>query len=195
MRFETSQSHELMSPLLLDKALADIPLFGDVKADINVVVRKALQASLTKDDCIQDVEACHAPLPDLFVAGRSTAEKLRGLRAYSKDFLKDTAADDMSKQRHPGSVQSKDDTGDDFIGQPGPPSNRELHEQLLSLTQKTKGFPKDAQMLLDHIALLRAKDKYLFDVVANRNIVSDDPWLRDLWDWIAGTDLFSLSGD
>lgn len=37
----------------------------------------------------------------------------------------------------------------------------------------------------------RCEEGYLFDCNKNISIVSDDPWLQDVWDWVAGR-LFAL---
>lgn len=34
---------------------------------------------------------------------------------------------------------------------------------------------------------VRAVDGYLFDCVKNQKLLQDDPWLVDVWGWIAGT--------
>jgi len=65
------------------------------------------------------------------------------------------------------------------------PSNQDRHEKLLDLTQ-LKGLPLESQAILDHVMLLRAKEKYLFDCQLNQRVISDDPWLRDIWAWIGG---------
>lgn len=58
-----------------------------------------------------------------------------------------------------------------------------------------QGLPKKAQAILDHAMLLRSKEKYLFDYPANIDITSDDPWLQDLWHWVASAYHFSLAKD
>jgi len=79
------------------------------------------------------------------------------------------------------------------IQQPMSTTNQELHELHLSSLVGAKGFPMEAQKVIDHTMLLRAKEKYLFDCEANRKVVSDDPWLRDVWAWIAGESHCNLS--
>ena len=42
--------------------------------------------------------------------------------------------------------------------------------------------------------LFRAKEGYLFDYAKNSRIVADDPWLRDIWAWVAGADEMATDG-
>jgi hypothetical protein len=79
-----------------------------------------------------------------------------------------------------------DDEPSDGISSDEPPSQRQRHENLLGETTKMVSFPSEAQAVVDHAILLRAKEKYLFDGHTNQSIVADDPWLRDVWAWVAG---------
>lgn len=80
-------------------------------------------------------------------------------------------------------------------GGTGSVSNQQAHENLLTTTLNTQGLPRKAQVILDHAMLLRSKEKYLFDYLANINITSDDPWLQDLWHWVASGYNFSSAID
>ncbi|KAI1102839.1 hypothetical protein F4804DRAFT_251011 [Jackrogersella minutella] len=168
MKFDAAQYPDMVGSLSIDEAFKDIPLFGSHKESIHAVVQKALLSPVPTADPICDFEANKEELTEVFINASKTADKLRGLRKYSQEIL------EGSKQLH------------DKLN--GLPSNRELHERLLVSTIDTNGFPKEAQIVLDHSMLLRAKEKYLFDYFANRDIVADDPWLRELWDWISGAD-------
>lgn len=176
----------MIGPLLVKEAVSDVPLFGHKKANIDAIVNSTLLAQPVEYHVTQDDEASPVPLPDSFNESMSVADRLRALRGFSKETLKTgKPAIQVGNQR--SSLEQMtlemDELSTDCTG---PPSNRRLHEQLLSLGQQTKGFDKKAQVFLDHLPLVRANEKYLFDFAANRDIVSDDPWLRDLWDWIAG---------
>ncbi|ORY70125.1 WD repeat domain-containing protein [Pseudomassariella vexata] len=186
MQLEGPQYSEMMGSILIENALSDIPLFGEEKADIETIIEKALQPRSPEHACVEDAEAITAPLPRLFTHGATMADKLRGLRNYSKQHLKVSKSKAGYGQHHPSRKEIAPKTEGVAAGKAVTRSNRHSHEKLLSLSLDTKGFPKEAQLVLDHVALLRAKDKYLFDFAANRDIVSDDPWLRDMWDWIAG---------
>lgn len=185
MQFEVTQYPEMMGSLNIDKAFHDKHLFGSQKESVNAVVQQALLAPQPSQDPISDLEASNEQLSELFTSASKTADKLRSLRKYSSEILKASKQLDDTEQ-HRLSVQKLDQSLADLSVKAGLPSNRQLHESLLVLTRDTKGFPRDAQAVLDHAMLLRAKEKYLFDYAANTNIVSDDPWLQELWDWVAG---------
>lgn len=183
----------MMGSLNIDKAVVDKSLFGSQKDSTNVVVQQALLTPPPALDPISDLEASNEPLPELFTNASKISDKLRGLRKYSTDILKaQKQLNDKAQGR--SSVEKLDQSLTDLsIKGNILPSNRQLHEQLLISTRDTKGFPKDAQVVLDHAMLLRSKEKYLFDYTANKDIVADDPWLGELWDWVAGM-YFHLSG-
>ncbi|KAI1374582.1 hypothetical protein F4677DRAFT_425514 [Hypoxylon crocopeplum] len=187
MQFEATQYHEMMGPLNVDEAFIDKALFGSRKEPVNAIVQQALLSPVPTTDPICDLEASTEGLPELYTNASKTADKLRGLRKYSKDVLEPSKQhNDKPRQSSIGDLERS--LTDLSMKGNGLPSNRELHERLLLSTMDTKGFPKEAQVVIDHTMLLRSREKYLFDYVANRDIIGDDPWLRDLWDWIAGAD-------
>lgn len=49
-------------------------------------------------------------------------------------------------------------------------------------------MPSQGHIVLNHIMLLRAKEKYLFHTKTNQKVVADDPWLQDVWAWVAGAE-------
>ncbi|KAI0397765.1 WD repeat domain-containing protein [Xylariaceae sp. FL0594] len=163
MCFEGSQHADMLGPLLIDDAVKDIPLFGEGKAPVEAIVSQVLQSSPHETDLILDVEAkdrTSESLPKV----KSIAGKLADLR---------------KRAELGGSLREAPSNG------AGLPSNRQLHENLLTRTLCTTGFSKPEQSILDHVMVLRSKEKYLFDCAANIDIVADDPWLKDLWLWIA----------
>lgn len=177
MKFDTIQTIDTLGPFFVENALSDIPIFGPEKADVGAIAEEALRAYAPEDDLLLDETASTVPLPEAFVAAKTVAEKLQALRAYiqgiagSKDSDSDTA---LTKLR-----------GISLDPSPGS-SNRALHESLLRSTVELTGFPKAAQVILDHVMLLRAKEKYLFDCRVNRAVVADDPWLKGVWGWVGG---------
>ncbi|KAK7969140.1 hypothetical protein PG988_008213 [Apiospora saccharicola] len=188
MQFDASQFPEMVGPLLVHEALSDVPIFGDTPADVDAIVNHTLSSQPSEYHKTYDVEASGKGLPETYTNGSSMAEKLRALRQFSKEISRETKSNGKSGKRHSTVEDITQDMDNLSTDRPGPPSNRQLHERLLSLTQETAGFPKDAHALLDHVALLRASDKYLFNFAANRDLVSDDPWIRDVWDWITGAE-------
>lgn len=188
MQFEASQFPEMVGPLLVKEALSDIPIFGSTPADVDAVVNGILSSQPSEYHKTQDAETSNKTLPETYTNATSTAEKLRALRQFAREFQKESKPSGKNGKRNASLEDMTQEMDDLSIDRPGPPSNRQLHERLLSSTQETAGFPKHAHALLDHVALLRASDKYLFDFAANRDIASDDPWIRDVWDWITGAE-------
>lgn len=179
MKFDTSQTIETLGPFFVENALSEIPIFGPHKADVGAIAEEALKTYAPEDDLLIDEAASTLPLPENFLGAKSVAEKLQALRAYIQDISRSKETDSGAPSRKLSSI-SLDPT-------PGS-SNRSLHENLLKSTAELTGFPKAAQVILDHVMLLRAQEKYLFDCRVNRAIVADDPWLKSVWGWIGGAE-------
>ncbi|RYP69238.1 hypothetical protein DL771_006206 [Monosporascus sp. 5C6A] len=149
---------------------------------------------LADHDIVVDEDASNIQPDELFTAASTTAEKLRGIRR----FIKDNPRESFSSSQNQQASSSDDELNESLMGLSitsfGQVPNRQLHEKLLALTQGARGLPKEAQAVLDHVMLLRAKENYLFDCASNREIVADDPWLQDLWDWIAGAEEAAADG-
>ncbi|KAI1429230.1 hypothetical protein F5Y12DRAFT_782001 [Xylaria sp. FL1777] len=161
MQFDAVQYPEIMGSLLIDDAVKYTPLFGNEKESVATIVSHVLESLPPETDKVLDFEAKES-LPQSFADAGTTADKILVLRKYAY----------QSRETTPGE-------GTGLV------SNRQAHENLLATTLNTKGFAKAAQIVLDHVILLRSYEKYLFDYAANINIVSDDPWLKDLWLWVA----------
>ncbi|KAK3944651.1 SEH-associated protein 4 [Diplogelasinospora grovesii] len=174
MEFEPSQSSDILAPLLTETALSDIALFGQDKANVKLLADKALHSSAS-DDLVADIDQ-NTDLPRSFLEATSIAEKLAALRSASEEM--DSGADN-SAYSHLGTELA---------------SQRERHEKLLSQTRLRGHFPREAQAVLDHTMLLRAKENYLFNYRKNQQIVADDPWLRDIWGWVAGAEEAASDG-
>ncbi|KUI62153.1 SEH-associated protein 4 [Cytospora mali] len=191
MEFEPGQTSEILGPVFIENALSEIPIYGPEKVDARAIAAKALETYLPEDDLLLDTAASDTPLPVAFTQATTVAEKLRALRAYVQDIAR---SDSLDKDGNPGI--------DDHVGRlSGIPlessssrSNRALHEALLGSTLATAGFPKGAQIVLDHVMLLRARERYLFDCRVNRAVVADDPWLKGVWGWIEGAEEAASDG-
>ncbi|KAK6952885.1 hypothetical protein Daesc_005182 [Daldinia eschscholtzii] len=187
MQFEPTQYPEMTGPLNIDQAFKDQPLFGNRKESLSSVIQQTLSSAPPTADPICDLEASTQPLPELFTSASTTADKLRGLRQYFRETL-EPARQLKEKERQQSVTRNLDQSLSDLSLKDNVlPSNRQLHERLLMSTLDSRGFPKEAQLVLDHVMLFRSKEKYLFDYVANRDITGDDPWLKELWDWVAGS--------
>ncbi|ESU13143.1 hypothetical protein FGSG_06971 [Fusarium graminearum PH-1] len=181
MQFEPSQAPDILGPLLIEEALSDVPLFGSDSASIRADTGAALKANSMSSVVIEDIGATSRPLPEAFHKASDVAPKIRALRAFVRDEF-----------QAPKGIKPR--AGDTKIVQSETSSCREMHDALLTSLAEAEGLPREAQSVLDHAMLLRAKEKYLFDAVANRDIVADDPWVKYIWDWVASAEDFADDG-
>jgi len=65
-------------------------------------------------------------------------------------------------------------------------SQLERREKLLTDTREMPGLSSKERFAVDHTMLIRAQEGYRFDFDKNQKIVADDPWLSDVWVWVAG---------
>lgn len=185
MKFEPSQTTETLGPFLQETALSEIPIFGPEKADVGAIADAAMQTYPPEGDLLIDEAASDVSLPEAFTKATTIAEKLKALRAYTWGISYPDVVGRDDFQRNFDQmmlIKIREDWREGSIK----PSNHALHEGLLKSTMEVAGFPKAAQAVLDHVMLLRAKEKYLFDCRVNRAVVTDDPWLKSVWGWIEG---------
>ncbi|KAG5949295.1 hypothetical protein E4U53_005918 [Claviceps sorghi] len=197
MQFEPAEESEVLGPLLTEKTLAAMPIFGPDKAHIldrlDDMLRDIEPAPIT----VQHVdETSRSLLPTLRNAS-TISQKLLTIRAYIKnEQAHQQAQEDQASQKaqeaSPG--RSHNWPHEISLASNSLGSCREFHEARLATLATAKGLSREAQSLIDHSMLLRAKEKYLFDATTNRNILSDDPWRRFLWDWIADAELAADDG-
>lgn len=192
MKFEPGQTSEILGPVFIENALSEIPIYGPDKVDAEAIAGKALETYLPEDDLLLDTAASDAPLPVAFNQATTVAEKLRALRAYHQDVAR---ADSFDKEGHQGLDDNVENLTGISLESSSSQSSRSLHESLIASTLETAGFPKGAHIVLDHIMLLRAREKYLFDCRVNRAVVADDPWLKGVWGWIEGQPPFPILCD
>ncbi|PHH61819.1 hypothetical protein CDD81_7922 [Ophiocordyceps australis] len=162
MQFEPSQSAAMLGPFVAEQTLSELALFGAAKAETEERLRSVLKDGLVACVRVEQLDGMEAPLPESLQAATCVAEKLRSLREYVGDQEADA-------RRQGKSVEGW----------------REKHQELLGTLMTAKGLPREAQCIVDHAMLLRAKDKYLLDAAANGEIVGDDGWERYVWDWVA----------
>ena len=185
MQFEESERPGIMGPLIVEDALSDVPIFGPDKADLESAIESALESHIPVAEMICNKEARTEPLPPSFATASTVAEKLISLRGYARSVAasKEGGKNEASVSDSNGSLKAETTVSKT---PEAPQSCRGLHEALLTLLPTTKGLPAEAQGVMDHVMLLRAKEKYLFDPSLNKDVVDDDPWLRFLWRWIRG---------
>ncbi|KAI5465740.1 hypothetical protein BGZ63DRAFT_374423 [Mariannaea sp. PMI_226] len=185
MKFETSQASEMLGPLLIEQSLSEVPLFGPESVKIKAEIETALSSNTVAPVLINDVGATETPLPEEVRSAPAVAAKIRSLRAFARDEFQPPAPANGVQPRAGDTKIEKSDTTNLTLASDSLGSCREIHDALLASLTEVEGLPREAQCVLDHTMILRAKEKYLFDAVANRDIVADDPWVKYVWDWIA----------
>ncbi|KAL2752533.1 hypothetical protein ACRALDRAFT_1077766 [Sodiomyces alcalophilus JCM 7366] len=192
MRFEPSQCTQMYGPLLVEQALASVPIFGPDKANVPAVIEKTLQAPSSETDIQITRPSGLDPSLSTPMRDRPIAERLRITR---KSILNHKAEPGKAEGTE---IEVDDDLVDRLqessISPDGPASCAQLHGNFLFILPQAKQLAPEVQSDIDHVMLLRAKEKYLLDPVTNRNVVSDDLWLRYLWDWVAGAEAAAEDG-
>ncbi|KAL2022316.1 hypothetical protein VTK56DRAFT_5714 [Thermocarpiscus australiensis] len=168
IEFEPAQRQSILAPLLTEQALSDIPLFGPEKPNIRSLVDRALSSSPVEERLSAEVPGSSG-IPAPFTPASLVADKLKTLRL------------------------SSDGKGDHLPAEEFP-SQLDRHESLLNDTKTMAGLSDQARYVLDHTMLLRAKEGYRFDYAKNQQIVADDPWLQDVWTWVAGAEAAATDG-
>lgn len=177
----------MFAPIIIEKNLSDVSIFGPDKVNVEASIEKALDPKTPISITVEAVDEISAPLPESFEKAETIAEKLRSLRNYVRDESSIPGSPDEGRP-HASDVRrlGNGKPGSASISSNGIGSCREIHEALLGTLSSSSGLPREAQAVVDHVKLFRAKERYLFDAVTNRNVTSDDPWKRFVWDWIGG---------
>ena len=186
MRFEPAQASEMMGPLLVDQALSDIPIFGPERADVEVTIENALKTDPADAVIAEQTDAIKTPLPESFYHANNISSKLRSLRAFVRSESGSANATDGGLAGMSDSDILRTELKELPLSTTGLKSCREIHESLMSTLVKVSGLPSEAQCVVDHTMIFRAKERYLFDAATNREVVTDDPWMKYVWDWVAG---------
>lgn len=181
MDFEPSQASDLLGPLFTESLLTDVPLFGTNKVDVSAVVKESLELSTQFKDAVVDILAEDTASPLDLDMSLTVAEKLRALRIHAENSAARRKSLTQDSVKNGSAPQQQDDE---------PQVQRERHERLLRQKMEAQGLPSQGHIVLNHIMLLRAKEKYLFHTKTNQKVVADDPWLQDVWAWVAGRSPF-----
>ncbi|PTB79297.1 hypothetical protein M440DRAFT_1371109 [Trichoderma longibrachiatum ATCC 18648] len=185
MRFEATQASKMLAPVIMESNLSDVAIFGPDRVTIEAIVEKTLDPKTPISISVELANQISSPLPESFTKAETIAEKLRSLRNYVRE--ESNASDTLAEGRpHANDVRrlNHGKPGSALISSNGIGSCTEIHEALLGTLASASGLPREAQVVVDHVKLFRAKERYLFDAVTNRNVISDDPWKRFVWDWI-----------
>lgn len=186
MQFEAQQASEILGPVLAEQALADIPIFGPDPENLRDTIEAALHPLAAQTMAADTVDGSSSALPQSFYEADGVAGKLEALRAFVREQR--AASDKMDTLQSQFQDLKAIQSGPDEVSLASNVQGtcREIHDALLSTLVDTHHLPSEAQCVVDHSMILRAKEKYLFDAATNRKIVSDDPWTMFAWDWIAG---------
>jgi hypothetical protein len=173
MDFKDPKEREaVLGPLFATEAKAAVPVFGEEKLStnqtnslVNISVQKALQ-SVTRSviNLLEPVE------PDALQTSSSLTTESLGEQFEHLNMSKNGVLDPEHHDTMSGSMYS----------------SRELHDKSHYTSLSSKGHTKIMGDQFDNVLLRRAKQGYLFDCTLNKKVVSDDIWLRDVWDWIEG---------
>jgi hypothetical protein len=210
MEFSDPKEREInLGPLHADELKSDVPVFGPdkytephVRESIANALRKTLQRS--------DVSTSEGVKSENSGTQRSRAaytkttfeEAVTRQSAFVDDpvtevFIRkdDPSSDDRTDidslsngLSHVGLVAAESKEGDEASVDEAY-SSREMHERAHQFS-----FPssKTEAMLIDQRFIKRALGGYLFDPEANKELVKEDPWLVDVWDWISCKAAFQL---
>lgn len=180
MQFDETEAADILKPILSEQALSNLPVYGPEKPKLAVNVRKELMSTSMQSLDIKYQDEISPNLPGTFYTAKTVSDKLKAIRTY----IREESKADESTMDGKNAKSLRSGGADVSLAANSLDSCREFHEALLG-TLISEGLPREAQSIVDHTMLLRAKEKYLFDAAVNRDIVADDPWKRYLWDWIA----------
>ena len=194
MKFEPSQASEMLGPLVGEQTLSEVPVFGPDKIGIEERISNLLIDTDKPSAAVEQVDEIERALPESFYTATSVGQKLRSLRAYVRDEMAEQQAESEKEAGDNKSKRLDNGPNEITLASNSLGSCREIHESLLDTLATANGLPRDAQSVVDHSMLLRAKEKYLFDTDTNRKVIGDDPWRRFLWDWVADAEAAADDG-
>jgi hypothetical protein len=167
MKFaDTKERDAVLGPLYANEAKANIPIFGsgskEAKAALNSTIKQFLQSDVN-------------PVVDLL---SKTIQTPGGLGVAAGSISEDLEKLQMEASSENGQVQRvRPDV-------PKITSSREKHDASHYTMRGKPEEPKTDK--LDHVMLQRALDGYLFNCKLNQTLIKDDPWLRNVWEWMEG---------
>ncbi|KAH9222678.1 hypothetical protein DL95DRAFT_325636 [Leptodontidium sp. 2 PMI_412] len=183
MRFaDPVEREKVLGPLYSTAAKADVAVFGperfttkSVTATLHAEVKKALESA---EDPVVDLLA---PQDSALGARASTASAPESL---GDDFTQVNLEPKESKRPFVAENSSSESTLPTKTY-----SSQELYERSHYTAISRIPSSKTTRDQLDHVMLRRAINGYLFNPKTNKNVVTDDPWLQDVWEWIAGAEV------
>ncbi|KAG6004753.1 hypothetical protein E4U21_000783 [Claviceps maximensis] len=198
MQFEPAQTPVVLGPLLFEKTLAAMPIFGSHKLPILDRLNDALRYSESTPITVKHVDETSQTLLQTLRSAGTISQKLLSIRTYINNKQVNQQAkkgQELQKVQEASPKHFINRLREISLASNSLGSCREFHEARLATLATAEGLSREVQSLIDHSMLLRAKEKYLFDAETNRNVLSDDPWRRFLWDWIADAELAADDGN
>jgi hypothetical protein len=168
-----NERKDALGPLYATAVKASIPAFGQnrfgspgIISSLDAKIKKALESV---EDVVEDILA-----------------PISGHESDQHDITAESIALDDSQLRT--KIRNKNLQGE--ISRSGVSTkvltSRELHDKSHYATLSRLPASKITHDHLDHIRLYRAISGYLFDCQLNKKIVSEDAWLKGVWEWVAG---------
>ncbi|KAM3070267.1 hypothetical protein ACMFMG_010103 [Clarireedia jacksonii] len=203
MEFADLTEREInLGPLHADELKSDVPMFGPdkytephVQLSIANALRKALQRSYTLTSEAVKSEESGTQRSRAAYTKTSFEEAVTKQSKFTDDpvsevfILKDglssehrTDTDVLSNDLSHVKLTAAEGKKGDELTENEAYSSREMHERAHQFSLPAS---KAEAMLIDQLFIKRALGGYLFDSEANKELVKEDPWLVDVWDWIS----------
>ena len=173
MKFsDPNERDRVLGPLYATVAKAQIPIFGPDKFT-SKDVQKLLEVTL-KGDLLSE----YNPVVNLLSTETLKMDQKTSSISVSGGSLGEYI--DNLKPNLQGDEKAEPRTSNKIY------SHQELHDQAHYTTQIDPTLTESNEKLLDRVMLQRAMRGYLFNCNINQDIVKDDVWLQDVWEWIEG---------
>lgn len=183
MRFaDPVEREKVLGPLYSTAAKADVAVFGPER-----FTTKSVTAAL-HEEVKKALESAEDPVVDL-LAPQDSALGARASTASAPESL----GDDFTQVNLEPKESKRPFVAENSSSEPTLPtktySSQELYERSHYTAISRIPSSKTTRDQLDHVMLRRAINGYLFNPKTNKNVVTDDPWLQDVWEWIAGAEV------
>ena len=174
MKFTNPKERDrIIGPLFATEATADVPIFGAEKVN-SPAAKSRLKAAIKRS-----LQSKEDPVTDL-LAPKNMGQMQNAVGENS--IILGEQLDNTVDKGHKDQL----DTFEIKAGSKKAFSSRELHDKSHYSNLGIDSAPTSRSEHPDSIMLQRVTDGYMFDCQKNMALVEDDPWLQDVWEWIAG---------
>lgn len=193
-----------LRPLLIEQLLDKIPIFGAnghnlVAEIVNGMAELPPLEGLVRDELQPEGLSTEAPEHPALGPKMSISDQMKAIRKFLlayKAYMASRGGTQVEKLAESverlGIDQSEGGkeatTTTQQPARPKLPTHRELHEKHLMVLYDTSPLNRVAKCIVDNLMLFRARALYVFNFKKNIQLVSDDPWLSDMWAWMLGMD-------